>query len=183
MLRLVRCLYYLYQWSTVKKISDNEIYFFIKYIKSVLWRVAKRLSYIEDARCLKVNYREWANFTSIISWNVQSSFTIHKYTYCTALQTGNTSQYCRNNVNIVTETQLIHMTTGLFAIIVHIRTYIFYFLLVNMMKIKLGIFKYWTTVITLVFVRSPRRSQSSSCLLKIIIDWRIEKQIITWRRQ
>ena len=26
----------------------------IKYIKSVLWREAKRLSYIEDARCLKV---------------------------------------------------------------------------------------------------------------------------------
>jgi hypothetical protein len=26
----------------------------IKYIKSVLWRVAKLLSYIEDARCLKV---------------------------------------------------------------------------------------------------------------------------------
>jgi len=26
----------------------------IKYIKSVLWRIAKRLSYIEDARCLKV---------------------------------------------------------------------------------------------------------------------------------
>jgi len=26
----------------------------IKYIKSVLWRVAKRLSYIEEARCLKV---------------------------------------------------------------------------------------------------------------------------------
>jgi len=25
----------------------------IKYIKRVLWRVAKRLSYIEDARCLK----------------------------------------------------------------------------------------------------------------------------------
>ena len=24
-------------------------------MKSVLWRVAKRLSYIEDARCLKVN--------------------------------------------------------------------------------------------------------------------------------
>ena len=36
------------------KISDNEIYLLIKYIKSVLWRVAKRLSYIEDARCLKV---------------------------------------------------------------------------------------------------------------------------------
>jgi hypothetical protein len=27
----------------------------IKYIKSVLWRVAKRLSYIQDARFLKVN--------------------------------------------------------------------------------------------------------------------------------
>jgi len=37
------------------QISDNEIYFFIKYIKSVLWRVAKNLSYIEDAQCLKVN--------------------------------------------------------------------------------------------------------------------------------
>jgi len=33
--------------------SDNEIYFLIKYIKSFLWRVAKRLSYIEDAWCLK----------------------------------------------------------------------------------------------------------------------------------
>ena len=31
-----------------------EIYLLIKYIKSVLWRVAKRLSYIEDTRCLKV---------------------------------------------------------------------------------------------------------------------------------
>ena len=29
----------------------------IKYIKSVLWRVAKCLSYIEDARCLKVQWR------------------------------------------------------------------------------------------------------------------------------
>ena len=35
--------------------SDNEIYLLIKYIKSVLWRVAKCLSYIEDAWCLKVN--------------------------------------------------------------------------------------------------------------------------------
>jgi len=37
--------------------SDNEIYMLIKYIKSVLWRVAKRLSYVEDARCLKVNWK------------------------------------------------------------------------------------------------------------------------------
>ena len=55
LLHLVGCLCYLYKWWTVKKISDNEIYLLIKYIKNVLWRVAKRLSYIEDARCLKVN--------------------------------------------------------------------------------------------------------------------------------
>ena len=54
LLHLVGYLYYLYQWCTVKQISDNEIYLLIKYIKSFLWRVAKGLSYTEDARCLKV---------------------------------------------------------------------------------------------------------------------------------
>ena len=53
LLLLVGCLYYLYHWCTVKQMSDNEIYLLIKYIK--IWRVAKRLPYIEDARCLKVN--------------------------------------------------------------------------------------------------------------------------------
>ena len=38
----------------VKQISDNEIYLLIKYIKIVLWKEAKRLSYTEDARCLKI---------------------------------------------------------------------------------------------------------------------------------
>ena len=55
LLHLVGCLYYLYQWCRVKEISDNEIYLLIKYIKSVPCRVAKRLSYIEEGRCLKVN--------------------------------------------------------------------------------------------------------------------------------
>ena len=55
-LLLVGCQYYLYQWCTDKQISNNEIYLLIKYIKSVLWRVVKRLSYKEDARCLKVKY-------------------------------------------------------------------------------------------------------------------------------
>ena len=55
LLHLVRFLYYLYQRCTVKQISDNEIYLLIKYIKNVLWRVAKCLFYIEEARCLKVN--------------------------------------------------------------------------------------------------------------------------------
>jgi len=36
-------------------VSDNEIYLLIKYIKRVLWRVAKCLSYIEEARCPKFN--------------------------------------------------------------------------------------------------------------------------------
>jgi hypothetical protein len=63
LLHLVGCLHYLYQWCTVKQISDNEIYLLIKYIKSVLWRVAKHLSYMEATRCLKVksviNKNKW----------------------------------------------------------------------------------------------------------------------------
>ena len=39
----------------------------IKYIKSVLWRVAKRLSYIEDARRLKVKYCTLQNFTKLMT--------------------------------------------------------------------------------------------------------------------
>ena len=58
LLHLVGCLYYLYEWCTVKHISDNEIYLLIKYIKRVLWRVVKRLSYIENARWLKVK-EQW----------------------------------------------------------------------------------------------------------------------------
>ena len=54
LLHLAGCLYYFYQLCTAKQISDNEIYLLIKYIKSVLWSVAKRLSYTKDARCLKV---------------------------------------------------------------------------------------------------------------------------------
>ena len=52
----------------VKQISDDEIYLLIKYIKSVLWRVAKRLSYIEDARCLKVKHRDNVTFLLVISY-------------------------------------------------------------------------------------------------------------------
>ena len=46
----------------IKQISDNEIYLLIKYIESVLWRVAKRLSYVEDARCLKVKNHKRAHW-------------------------------------------------------------------------------------------------------------------------
>ena len=56
LLHLVVCLYYLYEWCTVKQISDNEIYLLVKYMKNVLWRITKCLSYIEDARRLKVNF-------------------------------------------------------------------------------------------------------------------------------
>ena len=57
LLYLVGCLYCLYKRYTIKQISDNEIYLLIKYMKSVFWRVAKRQSYIEGARCLKVKGR------------------------------------------------------------------------------------------------------------------------------
>ena len=67
LLHLIRCLHYLYQWCKVKHISDNEIYLLIKYIKSILWRAAKRLSHTEDARCLKV--KEPAQWHSITSQN------------------------------------------------------------------------------------------------------------------
>ena len=43
-----------YNAPTMLPATGVEIYLLIKYIKSVLWRVAKRLSYIQDARCLKV---------------------------------------------------------------------------------------------------------------------------------
>jgi len=52
------------------QISDNEIYL-IKYIKSVLWRVAKCLSYIEEARCLKVN----SNLEEILK-QIQATFNL-----------------------------------------------------------------------------------------------------------
>ena len=72
---LVGCLYYLYQWCTVKQISDNEIYLLIKYIKSLLWKVAKHLSYTEDTRCLKVNEQS----KLYVPWNVVNykSYTAH----------------------------------------------------------------------------------------------------------
>ena len=50
----------------MKQTSDNEIYLLIKYIKSVLWRVGKRLSYTEDAQCLKV--KQTSNFTITTFW-------------------------------------------------------------------------------------------------------------------
>ena len=41
--------------SVATTLYPTLVYLLIKYIKSVLWRVVKCLSYIEDARCLKVN--------------------------------------------------------------------------------------------------------------------------------
>jgi len=49
----------------IKQISDNEIHLLIKYIKSVLWRVVKCLSYTDDAWCLKVNLHKIRNRTLI----------------------------------------------------------------------------------------------------------------------
>ena len=76
LLYLVGCVYYLYQWWMVKQISDNEIYLLIKHIKSVLWRVAKSLSYTEDTRCLKVNHC-CALLNILILLTVICSWTLH----------------------------------------------------------------------------------------------------------
>ena len=70
----------------MKQISDNEIYLLIKYIKSVLWRIAKRLSYIEDARCLKVNTLR-PQYTASKQWyaaadNERLSFILNVSKYC-----------------------------------------------------------------------------------------------------
>ena len=59
------------------KISYNEICLSIKYIKSALWRVAKSLSYIEDAWCLKVNPPIYPTFVDIeIILNVKALISI-----------------------------------------------------------------------------------------------------------
>jgi len=44
------------------------MYLLIKYIKSVLWRVAKCLYYIEEARCLKVNIQKRLNFLGMFDY-------------------------------------------------------------------------------------------------------------------
>ena len=80
LLHLVGCLYYLYQWCTVKQISDNDIYLLIKYIKSVLWIEAKRLSYIENARCLKVKLYQLINSNYILFYHANfSEQTLHTF--------------------------------------------------------------------------------------------------------
>ena len=90
LLHLVGCLYYLYQWCTVKEISDNEIYLLIKYRKSVVWRVAKCLSYMEEARCLKL--KSMKNFPvtpsaidPATSRLVAQCLNIHTFVFCLGL--------------------------------------------------------------------------------------------------
>ena len=73
LLHLVGCLYSLYQWCTVKQISDNEIYLLIEYIKIVLWRVAKHLSYIQDARCVKVKHMHREYFYGFLIFKISYS--------------------------------------------------------------------------------------------------------------
>jgi len=48
----------------------------IKYIKSVLWRVAKCLSYIEEARCLKVNASQTLFLTKRFDLNTRCECSI-----------------------------------------------------------------------------------------------------------
>ena len=120
LLNLVGCLYYLYQWRTVKQISVNEIYLLIKYIKSVLWRVAKRLSYTEDTRCLKVKQvneqvkwdrkltlQEWSECLNVslsrIQHNVTAKLSISQvcvesgFNMISAITTNKNMEVCHSN--------------------------------------------------------------------------------------
>jgi len=58
----------------------------IKYIKSVFWRVTKRLSYTEDARCLKVNY-------SLSNGDMEFIPTVKKKTHTHTRTQTNTDNY------------------------------------------------------------------------------------------
>ena len=78
LLHLIGCLDYLYRWCTVKQISDNEIHLLIKYIKSVLWRAAKRLSCIQDARCLKVNSYVVSEERRVFNMSINIYVSAHK---------------------------------------------------------------------------------------------------------
>jgi len=57
----------------IKQISDDEIYLLIKYSKSVLCRVAKSMSYIEDARRLKVNLTSYTSMKQNLPAKVKNS--------------------------------------------------------------------------------------------------------------
>jgi len=78
----------------VKQISDNEIYLLIKYIKNVLWRVAKSLSYTEDARCLKVNTPTYCNCigTAQLDTSLKATYIILFYS-CISLHVSYTMAY------------------------------------------------------------------------------------------
>ena len=123
LLNLVGCLYYLYQWCTVTQISDNGIYLLIKYIKSVLWRVAKRLSYTEDARCLKVKHWICSPFV------LQISLLSYETQWQNALLTENSRNLCTITC-CCTHTQLFYWYYVTFPAI---RT--FYFLLITIRKV------------------------------------------------
>jgi len=82
--------------ADIKQISDNEIYLLIKYIKSVLWRVAKCLSYIEDARCLKVN-------DPAASFSASFNYTCHMPIQCRSNNTHNECVWCTGGVTPTVE--------------------------------------------------------------------------------
>ena len=76
--------------------TDNEIYLLIKYIKSILWRVSKRLSYIEEARCLKANKRMLIRSCS----DVCCVMTLHDINIRDTLYSDRILPMCQRNISI-----------------------------------------------------------------------------------
>ena len=76
------------------------LHLLIKYIKSVLWRVVKRLPYIEDARCLKVNellvcmkYFDYTKVNIIVHGHTQNCYMKSQHVLITLLCQANQQVY------------------------------------------------------------------------------------------
>jgi len=115
----------------VKQIPDNEIYLLIKHIKSVLWRVAKCLSYIEDARCLKVN---WTCVCVLLSWRVILSVA-SRLTAFRDVSNSIPIQMCGASI-IITRIVSVHTKRHTYVINIKIRTSLicFFFLFFELMN-------------------------------------------------
>jgi len=81
---------------------------FIKYIKSVLWRVTKRLSYIGDAQCLKIK-PQWFRDHSVGETKIPHS--AHSVFMClvwTSKQAAIISLYSVNWLAVITQSQCVY---------------------------------------------------------------------------
>ena len=102
----------------------------MKYIKSVLWRVAKCLSYIEEARCLKVK-RSGALYSAHtihlwVSYDAQNEQLLLPYKYQSFKATGyNTVSINKSSIQMLyilpTKSTYVMILTNVTAIFLYVR--------------------------------------------------------------